>query len=198
MSTKTLFIFALILIIVASYFYANNDSSLSKMTLKPSDIDYQAKNIQALQTNEQGLINYRLTATDVVHYQLAKMAILNQAKIEWRPSPERLVTFSATQATFDENAQLVTLEDNVIIHSQPTAESQTFVQSDNSLFNQQQPMTLTGKNFVGNLANKQLYTNNPITVTQGKHNLTAQRMNANLATGDYQFEQVAMVFIPNN
>ncbi|ECE0941556.1 LPS export ABC transporter periplasmic protein LptC, partial [Salmonella enterica subsp. enterica] len=50
MSTKTLFILGLLFIMVSTYFYAQNDARLTQVSLKPTDIDYQAEQIKALQT----------------------------------------------------------------------------------------------------------------------------------------------------
>ena len=62
MSTRVLIILSLLFIVVAGYFYASNDAELTTPNLMPSDIDYQASRIKALQTNDQGTVSYQLTA----------------------------------------------------------------------------------------------------------------------------------------
>ncbi len=195
MSTRILFIISLLLIVIASYFYASNDASLSKVKLKPTDIDYQANNIRALQTNEQGAIYYQMTADKVIHYQYAKMAILENPNIVWLPSPERKVIFQAVRAELDENQQIIHLKDNVMMQNQPLMA--TKMVSNQALFNNQQSITLTGRDFIGDLTSKQVYTEQPMQVIQGKHQFSAQRMNANLTTGDYQFDRVEVIYSPN-
>ena len=74
MSTKTLFILGLLFIIVSAYFYAQNDARLTQVSLKPTDIDYQAEQVKALQTTETGSVGYQLTAAQVTHYQNANTA----------------------------------------------------------------------------------------------------------------------------
>lgn len=195
MSTKLLFFFAFLMIVTAAYFYASNNASLSKLTLKPSDIDYQASNIKALQTQEDGNVNYRLTAKGVTHYQVARSAVLEEAKVAWQNDPTRQVNLFAKQALLDETRQIVTFKDHVSVQSQD-------LQSGSN----SPTLTLQATNLVGNLATKQLVTNEPVTVTQpvinadgistGNNSFTASRMQADLMTGDYNFDRVAMTFMP--
>lgn len=199
MSNKTLFILGLLCIIVASYFYVSNNASLTKFSLKPSDIDYQASNIQALQTNPTGVVDYRLTAKNVTHYQVARSAVLDEAKVVWQNDPTHQVTLLAKQALLDETQQIITFKDSVKVQTQtvsPTTNTLTPTPS----------MTLTATNLVGNLVTKQLVTNNPVTIIQpivntngsitGENSFIANRMQADLKTGDYNFERVAMTFMP--
>lgn len=195
MSTKLLFFFAFLMIVTAAYFYASNNASLSKLSLKPSDIDYQASNIKALQTADDGMVNYRLTAKGVTHYQVARSAILDEAKVTWQTDPTRQVNLTAKQALLDETRQIVTFKDTINVQSQD-------LQSGSNTPN----MNLKATNLVGNLTTKQLVTNEPVTVTQpvlnadgtstGENSFTANSMQADLATGDYNFERVAMTFMP--
>lgn len=195
MSTKLLFFFGLLMIMTTAYFYASNNASLSKLSLKPSDIDYQASNIKALQTKEDGIVNYRLTAKGITHYQVARSAILDEANVTWQNDPTRQTTLLAKQALLDETRQIVTFKDGVHVQSQE-------LQSGSN----QPTMQLQATNLVGNLTTKQLITNEPVTVTQpiinadgtsaSENSFTANRMQADLTTGDYNFERVAMTFMP--
>lgn len=195
MSTKLLFFFGLLMIMTTAYFYASNNASLSKLSLKPSDIDYQASNIKALQTKEDGIVNYRLTAKGITHYQVARSAILDEANVTWQNAPTRQVNLTTKQALLDETRQIVTFKDGVHVQSQE-------LQSGSNT----PTMSLKATNLLGNLTTKQLVTDEPVTVTQpiinadgtsaSENSFTANRMQADLTTGDYNFERVAMTFMP--
>lgn len=185
MSTKALFILGLFLIVIAGYFYASNDASLGKLNLKPSDIDYQASQINALQTNVNGEVSYHLKAQAVTHYQHAKTAVLSQPDIVWRTANQKQVQLTAEQAQLDEAKQLAQLSGNVKMTSQSLDPTQATA-----------PITLTGQNFIGNLATKQVVSNQPLKVEQGSSQFTAKTVNANADTGDYEFEHVSMAFLP--
>lgn len=60
MSTRMLLILGLVCIMIAGYFYRSGDSTLVNLNLKPSDIDYQANNIKAIQTDNTGNIHYQM------------------------------------------------------------------------------------------------------------------------------------------
>lgn len=204
MSTKLLFVFGFILIVLASYFYASNNMTLTKLSLKASDIDYQAKNIHALQTDDKGKVNYRLTAQEVTHYQMARTGTLTQPKIQWQPNPSRLVTFEAGQGTLDESKQEVVFSQNVKMLSQPldnglAASQDRITQDENTqafLGNGTAAMQLDAKELQGNLLTKQVISSQPIQVTQGNNSFVANSMKADLNTGDYEFDKVAMTFMP--
>lgn len=200
MSTKLLFILGFILIVLASYFYASNNATLTKLSLKASDIDYQAKNIHALQTDDKGKVNYQLTAKEVTHYQMARIATLTQPKIQWQPNPSRLVTFESGQGTLDESKQEVVFSQNVKMLSQPLDNVlATVKQARNTqafLSNDTATMQLDAKELQGNLLTKQVISSQPIQVTQGNNSFVANSMKADLNTGDYEFDRVTMTFIP--
>lgn len=186
MSTKALFIMGLIFVIVAGYFYASNDASLTRLNLKPSDIDYQASDIQALQTNEQGSVSYQLNASSVTHYQNAKTAVLTQPTIAWQTNNQNKVTLTADTAQLDEAKQLARLSGNVTMTSQPTGVTD----------GQANLIKLTGQDFVGNLKTKQVVSEQPLVVEQGNSRFEAKQVAADVATGDYTFNKIDMTFTP--
>ncbi len=185
MSTKALFVLSLVLIIIAGYFYASNDASLGKLNLKPSDIDYQASQIDGLQTNATGDIQYRLKATAVTHYQNAKMAVLTDPTIIWRTANQKEVKLTAQTAQLDEAKQLAQLSGNVMMTNQNLDQA-----IDSPV------ITLKGQDFIGNLQTQQVVSNRPLTVNQGNSQFTAQDVAADINTGDYTFNKVSMTFLP--
>lgn len=184
MSTKALMILSLIFIIIAGYFYASNDASLGKLNLKPSDIDYQASQVNALQTDQQGNINYRLKADSITHYQNAKIAVMTNPTILWRTANQKQIQLNAQQAQLDETSQMAQLSGKVLMTSQSADDASPAV------------IKLMGQDFVGNLNTKQVSSAKPINVMQGNNQFSAKQLTANVETGDYQFEQVSMTFAP--
>lgn len=186
MSNKTLFVFGLICIVVAGYFYKSGDSSLTNIKLKASDIDYQASNIKALQTDETGNVHYQMTAKGVTHYQKAGSAVLEIPNIVLPNHNNKQITLTADNATFDENSQIAQLTNNVKVVSKS-------VQNDDTA-----PIEFTTTQMVGDLKNKKIMSQSVVKVNQQGNTFEAQSMYGDMATGDYQFEKVAMTFLPNN
>ncbi|MFW2177121.1 MULTISPECIES: LPS export ABC transporter periplasmic protein LptC [unclassified Moraxella] len=183
MSTKVLMVLGLVCILVSAYFYASNDAKLTQPNLKPSDIDYQATAVKALQTNEQGQVDYQLTADKVTHYLNAKTAVMQNAQILWRPQADRAVTLVAKNAQLDEVKQIVTLKDDVVMTSETTSSPAPKI-------------TLKGQDFIGNLSTNMVTSDQPVSVVQGQNSFESQQLTANMATGDYQFNRVSMTFMP--
>lgn len=195
MSTKVLVFISLLFIVVASYFYASNDAGLTTPNLKPSDIDYQASRIKALQTNEQGSVGYHLTADKVTHYQTAKTAVMTEPRVLWQVGAQRELSLTAAQATLNETAQIIRLQGEVTMVSRPLTTA--VGQSAGSLpVGSNTLMTVMGRDFVGNLVTKQVTSQQPITVTQANNRFQAAQLAADVGKGSYQFERIDMTFQP--
>lgn len=180
MSTRMLLILGLVCIMIAGYFYRSGDSTLVNLNLKPSDIDYQANNIKAIQTDDKGNIHYQMTATGVTHYQKAQTAILENPNITlYQGNKQTLLT--AGKATFNEKKQIAELTEQVKVTS-------------NNVDNL--PTVFKTEQLTGNLQQKTVVSNQKVLVNQNGNTFEAQTMLGNIATGDYQFERVAMTFLP--
>lgn len=177
-----LLILGLVCIVIAGYFYNSSDNNFVNVNLKPSDIDYQATNIKALQTDSTGNIHYQMTATGVTHYQNAQTAILENPNIMLYQG-DKQTELVAKQATFDEKTQIVQLKDSVKVVSKNPLNS---------------PINIKTEQLTGNLAEQTIKSENMVNVSQQGNNFNAKKMFGNLATGDYQFERVEMIFLPNN
>lgn len=188
MSTKALLILGLLFIIAASYFYASNDTKLARPNLAPSDIDYQAQQVKALQTDEQGQIQYQLTASQVTHYLNAQTAVLTDPNIVWHTKNGREVTMMAKAAQLDENKQAVNLTGAVKLQSRALTNMTNSVNSP--------LLQLTGRDFMGDLAAQQVTSAYPVVVEQGNNRFEAQKMQVDVANGNYAFDRVAMTFMP--
>lgn len=180
MSTKMLLILGLVCIIVAGYFYSSGDSTLANLNLKPSDIDYQATNIKATQTDAIGNIHYQMTATGVTHYQKAQTAVLENPNITLYQG-EKQTLLSAGKATFDEKQQIAELTEQVKVTSQTPNHAPTVFQTEQ---------------LTGDLQQKTVVSHQKVLVNQNGNTFEAQTMVGNIATGEYEFERVAMTFLP--
>lgn len=177
-----LLILGLVCIVVAGYFYNSGDNNFVNVNLKPSDIDYQATNIKATQTDNTGNIHYQMTATSVTHYQNAQTALLENPNIILYQG-EKQTELTAKKAVFDEKTQIVQLNESVKVVSKSPSNS---------------PIDVKTEQLIGNLAEKTLISQDKIVVTQNGNRFNAGQMYADVAKGEYQFEQVAMTFLPNN
>lgn len=185
MSNKVLLVLGVMLFMVAAYFYRENRTALVNLNLEPSDIDYQATNVQGLQTDDNGAINYRVDAERVLHYQKAQVAVLHNLQLNWRnPQSAQTVTIDAKHAQLNENNQQILLADDVTMHSR-TPDGKPDI-------------TLTGQDWVGDLNRKTLYSQQPIHVEQGNNAFDAAQFSADTTTGDYTFTRVQMQFAPPN
>lgn len=180
MSTKILLILGLVCMIVAGYFYSSGDSTLVNLNLKPSDIDYQATNIKAIQTDNTGNIHYQMTATGVTHYQKAQTAILENPNITLYQG-EKQTLLSAGKATFDEKQQIAELTEQVKVTSKNTDDVPTVFETER---------------LTGNLKQKTVVSHQKVWVNQNGNTFEAQTMLGDIATGEYELERVAMTFLP--
>lgn len=177
-----LLILGLVCIIIAGYFYSSGDSTLANLNLKPSDIDYQATNIKATQTDAIGNIHYQMTATGVTHYQKAQTAILENPNITLYQG-EKQTLLSAGKATFDEKQQIAELTEQVKVTSKNTDDVPTVFETEQ---------------LTGNLKQKTVVSHQKVWVNQNGNTFEAQTMLGDIATGEYELERVAMTFLPNN
>ena len=173
---------------VAAYFYAQNDARLTQISLKPSDIDYQATQVKALQTSDKGAIGYQLTADKVTHYQNANTAILTNPRITLNSEAASDINLVAAQAQIDQTTQMATLTGGFVLTSTP--------QANNSQGISKLPIEIRGQDLVGDLVKKHVQSQQPLVFTQGNNRFESKSFVGNLIDGDYGFEQVSVVLQP--
>ena len=187
MNTRFLFILSLIVTVFAVWFYRNQGELDSVINLSETNIEYQATDILAVQTNEEGVAEYSLTADDLTHYAAENFDKLVAMKLNWRPSDSRSVVINADEAVMYHEQSKVVMTNNVLFSSQQSNDVQAAVKP---------PMKLVAEELIGNLETKQVYSNKPIAVTQDKNSFDSAGFKGDMTTGDYEFSQVAVTFMP--
>lgn len=186
MNTRFLFILSLLVAVFAVWFYRNQGELDSIINLSTTNIEYEATDILAVQTNDDGVAEYSLAADTLTHYADQNLDKLEAMKLNWRPSPNRSVLINADEAVMYHEQSKVVMINNVLFSSQTAA---------NNLDNKP-PMKLVASELIGDLEQKRVYSNTPIKVTQGQNSFESSRFLADVNTGDYEFAQVAVTFMP--
>lgn len=186
MNTRFLFVLSLVVAVFAVWFYRSQGELDSIINLSETNIEYQATDILAVQTNEEGVAEYSLTADDLTHYAAENSDKLTKMSLNWRPNKDRNVMINADNAIMYHEQSKVVMNNNVLFSSQAANEGET----------QKPPMRLEAKELIGDLDKKQVYSNVPIAVTQADNSFEADNFTADMQTGDYQFSKVAVTFMP--
>lgn len=187
MNTRFLFILSLLVTVFAVWFYRNQGELDSVINLSETNIEYEATDILAVQTNENGYAEYSLTADDLTHYAAENSDKMNGMTLNWRPNADRNVVVNADEATIYHEQSKVVMTNNVLFSSHQSTDAQGDVKP---------PMKLVAEELIGDLKAKKVYSDKPIEVTQAENSFDSASFKADMSTGDYEFEQVAVTFMP--
>ena len=114
----------------------------------------------------------------------------------WRPADQA----NADTAVMDYDTQIVTMHNNVVFANRflsPLNGANSAHPVDNQSPVHQSPLKLVAQTLIGDLEHKKLRSDEPVIVTQGdNHEFKSASMQADLMTGDYDFRQVAVTFVP--
>lgn len=187
MNTRFLFILSLLVTVFAVWFYRNQGELDSVINLSETNIEYEATDILAVQTNENGYAEYSLTADDLTHYAAENSDKMNGMTLNWRPNADRNVVVNADEATIYHEQSKVVMTNNVLFSSRQSTDAQGDVKP---------PMKLVAEELIGDLKAKKVYSDKPIEVTQAENSFDSASFKADMSTGDYEFEQVAVTFMP--
>ena len=67
MNTRVLIVITLIIAGLAGWFFKQQGDITPPVNIETSDVDYEATDIKAVQTNEQGETEYELSAESLTH-----------------------------------------------------------------------------------------------------------------------------------
>lgn len=188
MNTRVLLIFALLVAILASWLYKEQGSLDNPLAISASNIEYEATDINALQTSTTGDVAYLLKADKLTHYTNTDTDTLENVRLDWRSSQHQRVKLQAMLASINQRSGEVQLSQDVVLSSQNLNDN-----SDASAFI---PLILSAKTINGNLQQQTLYSQQPVMVKQGDNRFEANGFTSNLQTGEYEFEKVAVTFQP--
>ena len=137
MNTRILIVLALVIAVIAGWFFQQQGKISPPIKLETSEVDYEATDIKA------------------------GSAAINQQTGEMRLS-------GGFMLASEEKAAATDIE----------------------------PIKISGQTLMGNTKSRQVYSNEPVKVEQGMNRFQASSMKANLETGEYEFGQIAVSFLP--
>ncbi len=185
MNTRFLIVLALIIAAIAAWFFQQQGEVSPPINIETSEVDYEATDIKAVQTNEQGETEYELNADSLAHNPETNQDEMSGITMNWEPNPTQRYIIQAGTATINQQTGDINLFGGF-----------TLVSEDKSASTDIEPIKVTGAALKGNTKTRQVYSEQPVTVEQGMNRFEAGSMTANLETGDYEFGKVAVTFTP--
>ncbi len=186
MNTRFLFVISLLIAMFAVWFYRNQGDLDSVINMSTTNIEYEAADILAVQTNEDGIAEYSLTADNLTHYSDQNFDKLVAMKLNWRPNNTQNVTVNADEAVMYHEQSKVVMTNNVLFSSQANDNGQV----------SKPPLKLVASELIGDLEQKKVFSNKPIKVTQSANSFESSKFVADMTTGDYEFSNVVVTFMP--
>ncbi len=185
MNTRVLIVLALIIAGIAGWFFQQQGKITPPVNIEASDVDYEATDIKAVQTNEQGKTEYELNADSLTHNPVTNQDEMSGITMNWEPSDEQRYLIQAGSATINQQTGELLLSGGF-----------TLVSEDKAGTTDIEPIKVTGQTLKGNTKSRQVYSDVPVKVEQGMNRFEASSMKANLENGEYEFGQVAVSFTP--
>ncbi len=185
MNTKVLIVLALIIAGIAGWFFQQQGEISPPINIEASEIDYEATEINAVQTNDQGETEYELNAKSLTHNPKTNEDVMSGITMNWKPSDQQQYIIESGTATINQESGDLHLYGGF-----------SLVSEDKSTSTAIEPIKVTGQALKGNTKTRQVYSDQPVKVQQGLNTFEASKMKANLETGEYEFGQVAVTFTP--
>lgn len=192
MNTRVLIVLALIIAGIAGWFFQQQGKIEPPINIKASEVDYEATDIKAVQTNEQGETEYELNAESLTHNPETDQDEMSGITMNWEPSDEQRYRIQAGSATINQQTGDLHLSGGFTLIS----ENKTDKEQANTTKTDIEPIKVSGQALKGNTKSRQVYSEEPVKVEQGMNRFEASSMKANLETGEYEFGQVAVTFTP--
>ncbi len=186
MNTRFLFVISLLIAMFAAWFYKSQGDLDTILDMSTTNIEYEATDILAVQTNDEGVAEYSLTADNLTHYSDQNFDKLVAMKLNWRPSSSQNVVINADEAVMYHEQSKVVMTNNVLFSSQSDANTQAA----------KPPMKLVASELIGDLEQKKVFSEKPIKVTQANNSFESSSFVADVNNGDYEFSNVAVTFMP--
>lgn len=186
-NTRILIILALIIAAIAGWFFHQHGEIAPPVNIEPSEVDYEATDIKAVQTNEQGETEYEVNADSISHNPQTNQDEMSGITMNWEPSATQRYQIQAGTAAINQQSGDLKLSGGFTLTSQ-----------DKSGQGNSEPIKVTGSELKGNTKSRQVFSDKPVKVEQGMNRFEAASMTANLETGDYEFGNIAVTFSPPN
>ena len=185
MNTRVLIVLALILAGIAAWFFQQQGEISSPVTIQATDVDYEATDIKAVQTNDEGETEYELSADSLTHNPVTNKDEMKGITMNWEPSDEQRYRIEAGSAAISQQTGDMSLSGGFSLVSEGKTGTSNV-----------EPIKVTGATLKGNTKSGQVYSDEPVKVEQEMNRFEASSMKANLETGDYEFGKVAVAFTP--
>lgn len=185
MNTRVLIVLALIIAGIAGWFFQQQGEITPPVNIEATDVDYEATDIKAVQTNDEGETEYELSAESLTHNPKTNQDEMSGITMNWQPSDEQRYLIEAGSAAINQQSGDLRLGGGFSLVSEEKSASDI------------EPIKVTGQTLMGNTKTRQVYSNEPVKVEQGMNRFSASSMTANLETGEYEFGQVAVTFTPS-
>lgn len=187
MSTRILIILALIIAVIAGWFFQKEADISPPISIEATDVDYEATDITAVQTNDEGETEYELSAKSLTHNPKTNLDEMTGISMNWEPSEEQRYRIQAGNAAISQQTGEMSLSGGFSLISEGIDSTSSDIE----------PIKVTGNTLKGNTKSGQVYSDDPVKVEQGPNRFEAFSMIANLETGEYEFGQVAVAFTPS-
>ena len=185
MNTRVLIVLALIIAGIAGWFFQQQGEIAPPVSMEATDVDYEATDIKAVQTNEKGETEYELTAKTLTHNPETNLDEMSGITMNWEPSAEQRYRIEAGSAAISQQTGELSLSGGFSLASEGNKDAPDI-----------EPIKVTGSILKGNTKSGQVYSDEPVKIEQGMNRFEASSMTANLETGEYEFGQVAVAFTP--
>ena len=186
MNTRVLVIIALIIAGIAGWFFQQQGDVAPPVSMAPTDVDYEATEIKAVQTNDEGETEYELTAESLTHNPETNLDEMSGITMNWEPSAEQRYRIEAGTASISQETGELSLSGGF-----------SLVSEGDKGASEVEPIKVTGSILKGNTKSGKVYSDEPVQVVQGMNRFEASSMTANLETGEYEFGHVAVAFTPS-
>lgn len=184
MNVRILSILGALAIMVAIWFFYQENNKVEPTVPAKPDVSYEISKIKAIQTNEKtGETEYTLTAQMMVQNTQGEDEMLDVV-MTWQPPQGEQYTIKAKRAIFNQSTGDIFLSDGFDLIRMATDEKPAFI--------------IKGSVLTGNTNLRLLSSNQPLTVINGNDTFVTQAMTANLQTGEYQFSKIKMQYDAKN
>lgn len=183
MNNKYFFIIAILIAIMAVWIFKDVGEVKQPVSIRQTNVDAEVTDVQAIQTNEAGETEYQLQADSVIRDESSNLDRIQGLQIDWQPSTEQAYTLTAQQASMNQQTNRFEITGGFKLTG--------------NLPNGEKHIVMIGESLEGNSKDRLLTSQQPVKVSQADNTFTAQTMQANLNTGEFEFGQIEVVFTPS-
>lgn len=180
MNVKIFGVLSVLILALAVWFFYQEGARVEPALPARPDVSYEVSQIKAVQTNEEtGEVEYTLTAASLVQNAAGEDEMLD-VLLNWQPPKGEVYTITAKRATLNQSTGELLLSDGFVLTREATDKKLALV--------------IEGGVLSGNTKTHQLWSDEPLTVNNGKDSFKAANLKADLAMGNYEFGKVEVVY----